>query len=148
MKPGQVRAGDPRGAERTNDWRVVFFPWQNEPAYSDAVPRPVGEETARYFAGLPASAGEFSPGQMSWYQRKRAELGMFVLREFPTVMEECFQAPIEGAIYPAAIDRLRVEGAIKPWIVDNSALTRLGSRLAHQHGGLVFPDRGQRNPRD
>ena len=59
---------------------------------------------------------------MSWYQRKRAELGMFVLREFPTVMEECFQAPVEGAIYAAAIDKLRVEGAIKPWIVDNSAL--------------------------
>ena len=59
---------------------------------------------------------------MSWYQRKRAELGMFVLREFPTVMEECFQAPVEGAIYAEAIDKLRVEGAIKPWIVDNSAL--------------------------
>jgi hypothetical protein len=60
---------------------------------------------------------------MSWYQRKRAELGMFVLREFPTLMEECFQAPVEGAIYAAAIDKLRVEGAIKPWIVDHSALT-------------------------
>jgi hypothetical protein len=65
---------------------------------------------------LPASAGEFSPGQMSWYQRKRAELGMFVLREFPTVMEECFQAPVEGAIYAAAIDKLRVEGAIRPLV--------------------------------
>jgi hypothetical protein len=104
------------------DWRVVFFPWQHDPSYKDAVPRPLGEETARYFAGLPASAGEFSPGQISWYQRKRAELGMFVLREFPTVMEECFQAPVEGAIYAAAIDKLRVEGAIKPWIVDYSAL--------------------------
>ena len=104
------------------DWRVAFFPWRDESAYSDAVPRPIGEETERYFAGLPASAGEFSPGQMSRYQRKRAELGMFVLREFPTVMEECFQAPVEGAIYAAAIDKLRVEGAIKPWIVDHSAL--------------------------
>ena len=25
------------------DWRVVFFPWHHEPAYSDAVPRPLGE---------------------------------------------------------------------------------------------------------
>ena len=87
------------------DWRVVFFPWQHDPNYKDAVPRPVGEETARYFAGLPASTGEFSHGQMSWYQRKRAELGMFVLREFPTVMEECFQAPVEGAVY-AVLPRL------------------------------------------
>ena len=72
------------------DWRVVFFNWQDDPSYWDAVPRPISEETRRYFAGLPASAGEFSPGQISWYQRKRAELGMFVLREFPTVLEEAY----------------------------------------------------------
>jgi hypothetical protein len=24
------------------DWRVVFFPWQNEPSYCDAIPRPTG----------------------------------------------------------------------------------------------------------
>ena len=48
------------------------------------------------------------------YQRKRAELGMFVLREFPTVMEECFQAPVEGAIYAELIDKLSAEGSIKP----------------------------------
>ena len=35
---------------------------------------------------------------------------------------ERFQAPVEGAIYAAAIDKLRVEGAIKPWIVDHAAL--------------------------
>jgi hypothetical protein len=39
------------------------------------------------------------------------------------VMEECFQAPVEGAIYAELIDRLRSEGSIRPWIVDNSALT-------------------------
>ena len=37
---------------------------------------------------------------MSWYQRARAQYGMFIKREFPTVLEECFQTPIEGAIYP------------------------------------------------
>jgi hypothetical protein len=105
------------------DWRVVFFDWQSDKSYCDALPRPIGEETKRYFAGLPASAGEFTPGQMSWYQRKRSELGMFTLREFPSVMEECFQAPVEGAIYAELIDRLRSEGSIRPWIVDNSALT-------------------------
>ena len=105
------------------DWRVVFFPWQDDPSYCDAMPRPLSEETQRYFAGLSASAGEFTSGQKSWYQRKRDELGMFVRREFPSIMSECFEAPVEGAIYAAAIDKLRVEGAIKPWIVDNSALT-------------------------
>lgn len=55
------------------DWRVVFFPWQDEPGYCDAVPRPLSEETRRYFKGLPNIS--LSPGQMSWYQRKRGRAG-------------------------------------------------------------------------
>jgi hypothetical protein len=90
------------------DWRVIFYPWQDEPGYCDAVPRPLSEETQRYFEGLHNIS--VSPGQMSWYQRKRAELGMFVKREFPTMMSECFEAPVEGAIYAAEIDKLRLEG--------------------------------------
>ena len=59
---------------------------------------------------------------MSWYQRKRDELGMFILREYPSTLEECFQSPVEGAIYAELIDKLRAEGAIRPWKVDRSAL--------------------------
>ena len=101
------------------DWRVVFFPWQNEPSYCDAIARPLSKEIRRYFADKP----DITPGQQSWYQRKRAELGMFIKREYPTTFEECFQAPVEGAIYAEQIDKLRAEGAIRPWIVDNSSLT-------------------------
>jgi hypothetical protein len=103
------------------DWRVVFFPWIDDPSYSDATPRPLSEETQRYFAELANIS--VTPGQMSWYQRKKTEQGMFMLREYPTIIEECFQSPVEGAIYAAEIDKLRAQGAIKPWIVDNSALT-------------------------
>ena len=92
------------------DWRVFFFPWQDEPTYCDAVPRPLSEETRRYFADKP----DISPGQQSWYQRKRAEQGMFMLREYPTTIEECFQSPVEGAIYAETVDKLRAEGAIGP----------------------------------
>jgi hypothetical protein len=60
---------------------------------------------------------------MSWYQRARQQYGMFIKREYPTTLEECFQAPVEGAIYAEHIDKLRAEGAIRPWIVDNSSLT-------------------------
>ena len=48
---------------------------------------------------------------------------MFTLREFPSVMEECFQAPVEGAIYAELIDRLRSEGSIRPWKLGGEALT-------------------------
>ena len=70
---------------------------------------------------------------MSWYQRKRDELGMFMLREYPSTLAECFQTPVEGAIYAELIDRLRAEGAIRPAVVDTSALVHtawdLGSPL-------------------
>jgi hypothetical protein len=59
---------------------------------------------------------------MSWYQRARDQYGMFIKREFPTALEECFQSPIAGAIYAEIVDQLRVNGAIRPSAVDNSAL--------------------------
>jgi hypothetical protein len=53
--------------KQPDDWRVVFFPWQDDPAYRDADPQTLTEETLRYFADKPG----FSAGQMSWYQRAR-----------------------------------------------------------------------------
>jgi phosphoenolpyruvate carboxykinase (GTP) len=31
-------------------------------------------------------------------------LGMFIKREFQTLLEECFMAPVEGAIYAEGLD--------------------------------------------
>jgi hypothetical protein len=106
--------------KQPDDWRVVFFPWQDDPAYCDQEPRQLTEETLRYFSNKPG----FSGGQMSWYQRAREQYGLFIKREFPTVLEECFQTPIEGAIYAEIIDRLRACGAIRPAVVDTSSLVR------------------------
>ena len=104
--------------KQPDDWRVVFFPWQDDPAYRDADPQTLTEETLRYFADKPG----FSAGQMSWYQRARDQYGLFIKREFPTVLEECFQTPIEGAIYAELIDQLRASGAIRPAVMDTSSL--------------------------
>jgi hypothetical protein len=115
--------------KQPDDWRVVFFPWQDDPAYRDADPQTLTEETLRYFADKPG----FSAGQMSWYQRARDQYGLFIKREFPTVLEECFQTPIEGAIYAELIDQLRASGAIRPAVMDTSSLVHtawdLGSPL-------------------
>ena len=108
----------PKEQKQPDDWRVVFFPWQDDPGYCDAEPRPLTQETLRYFADKPG----FTVGQMSWYQRARQQYGMFIKREFPTVLEECFQTPIEGAIYAEIIDRLRACGAVRPAVVDTSSL--------------------------
>jgi hypothetical protein len=46
-----------------------------------------------------------------------------MFREYPTTIEECFQSPVEGAIYAEVVDKLRAEGAIGSWKLDHSALT-------------------------
>ena len=107
---------------------MVFFPWTDDPDYADSEPQAVTAETIRYFSDKP----RFSLGQMSWYQRARDQYGMFIKREFPTVLEECFQTPIEGAIYAEIIDKLRAQGAIQPFIVDNSALVHTAWTWGHR----------------
>ena len=103
------------------DWRVVFFPWQDEPSYCDAIPRPLSEETQAVLRRLRA---DFSPGQKCWYQRKRAELGnVRQARVSDHAWRSASKRRWKGAIYAEEIDKLRAEGAIRPWIVDNSALT-------------------------
>ena len=118
----------PEEQKQPDDWRVVFFPWQDDPAYCDAEPRRLPKKPS-----VLRRQARFSAGQMSWYQRARDQYGMFIKREFPTVLEECFQTPIEGAIYAEIIDRLRASGAIRPAVVDTSALVHtawdLGSPL-------------------
>ena len=108
----------PEECKQSDDWRAVFFPWQDDPAYCDQEACSLSKETLRYFSDKP----RFSAGQMSWYQRARDQHGLFIKREFPTVLEECFQTPIEGAIYAEIIDRLRACGAIRPAVVDTSSL--------------------------
>ena len=65
-----------------------------------------------------ASAMGRSPG----IRRHAVQFELFMLGEFPTVLEECFQTPNEGSIYVDLIDRLRTQGAIRRAEVDNSAL--------------------------
>jgi hypothetical protein len=115
--------------KQPDDWRLVFFPWQDDPDYFDSEPQALTAETIRYFSDKPG----FSLGQMSSYQRARNQFGMFVAREYPTTIADCFQTPVEGAIYAELIDRLCAEGAIRPAVVDTSALVHtawdLGSPL-------------------
>ena len=70
----------PEEQKQPDDWRVVFFLWQDDPAYCDTAPKVLTEETLRYFSDKPG----LSLRQMSWYQRARAQYGMFIKREFPT----------------------------------------------------------------
>ncbi len=106
------------------DWRVVFFPWWRDPTYTLEGPADtISAINQRYLASLEAEIGQpLTPGQRLWYDRQEKNLGLFIYREFPSTVEECFKAPVEGAIYADMIDRLRSEGAIAPRPYDHNAL--------------------------
>lgn len=124
-------------AERRSlqDWRLFFFPWWNDPTYREAGDESrIDPELRAYFAEKEAEIGRaFDLGQKTWYARRRASLGVFMYREFPTTFDECFRAPIDGAIYAPLIDNLRRQGAITGGPVDGSGLVHtfwdLGSPL-------------------
>jgi hypothetical protein len=107
-----------------NDWHLFFFPWWTDPTYSEAGDvATIPAETAKYLAEKEAEIGQtFTVGQKCWYARRKRTLGVFIFREFPTTIDECFRAPIEGAIYADLLDRLRGQGAVRPAAVDHSAL--------------------------
>jgi hypothetical protein len=60
-----------------------------------------------------------------------------MLREFPTVLEECFQTPIEEALYADLIDRLRTQRAIRP-AIDASGLVHTAWDLGSPINTVVW----------
>lgn len=114
----------PDEAKTEKDWRLLFFPWWTDPTYSiEGDPKTISPENLRYLRELqPHLPVQLTPGQAIWYDRQQKQLGIFMFREFPSTIEECFRAPIEGAIYADAIGKLRAQGAIQPMAVDGTAL--------------------------
>jgi len=121
----EIVKGAMENHEKTaRDWHLFFFPWYNDPTYQeDGNVASIEPEVAKYLREKEESLGvKFTDRQKVWYARRRRELGMFIWREFPTTIEECFRAPIEGAIYADLIDQLRAKGAIRTSEIDRSAL--------------------------
>jgi len=114
----------PSDQRTKNDWHLFFFPWWTDLTYSEPGDvSAISAETAKYLAEKEAETGQkFTDGQKCWYARRKKTLGIFIFREFPTTLDECFRAPIEGAIYADILDKLRGQGAIRPCAVDGSAL--------------------------
>ena len=105
-----------------HDWRVYFFPWWDDPMCLDnSNPEQLTLETKEYFEELSQlTQKQFSDAQMVWYQKAKQIYGLFIYNEFPSTIEECWKAPVEGAIYQHLVDRARTAGQIAPLIVDGA----------------------------
>lgn len=111
------------------DWRLRFFPWWLEPKYSySGDPALVTPAVRSYLAAMAAEISaelgkpfEFSDGQALFYQHQAETLGIYVKREYPTVLRECWEAPVEGAIYAAAFAQALADGRVRKGIADPAA---------------------------
>lgn len=114
----------PEEHKTAKDWRVLFFPWWSDATYTvEGREESIAPENARYLTELEGTIKRrLTPGQRVWYDRQQRVLGLFMFREFPSTIEECFKAPVEGAIYAEMLDRLRAAGGITTVPYDHAAL--------------------------
>lgn len=119
-------------AHRTKaDFTVFFFPWWGDADYTLA--GDLRQMTADCREYLDETEGEiardepgfaFTPGQRLWYYKNAWKLGLFRFQEYPSMLSECFRAPIEGAIYAELLDAARAEGRIGAVEADGEALVQ------------------------
>lgn len=130
----------------TEDWNLFFFPWWGDPSYSlegdvSQIPKEVSkylDETERAIQHIQGKSFLFSPTQRLWYFKVAWAKGLFRFEEYPALLEECFKAPIEGAIYGALIDRLRMAGRIRPSEIDTTALVHTSWDLGSPINTVVW----------
>lgn len=120
----KVAIETPENRKLATDRRVLFFPWWRDKSYRLAGSLEwMPPEMVAYFAKLAGQGIQLDDAQKLWYWKTAYEgQGIFRFREYPSTLEECFQAPVEGAIYAEHIDALRVQGRILDYPVDGSAL--------------------------
>lgn len=101
--------------DKERDYFVMFFPWFQEPLYTNAGDSTqVSTQTREYFSSLCSilPGVEFTEGQMLWYQKQKDRLGHRIYSLYPSRLEEIFLSPVDGAIYAKEIDEARVSGRV------------------------------------
>lgn len=132
---------EPTLSGKAADWRVLFFPWWIDPRNVSAR-AVIDAEAEAYFAKIgPRLAAEgirLSEAQRRWWAAERRAQGMFMARENPTFLDECWAAPVAGAVYAAALDRARAEGRLGPMPVDGGSLVHTSWDLGAPANTVVW----------
>lgn len=99
-------------------WRILFFGWHTEPSYRQPHGH-IDAESAKYFRECEARGLFLTHEQKLWYAEKRrtATNAKTVKEEYPTFVEECWEALVEGSIYGKYIEESRLAGRIIHFMV-------------------------------
>lgn len=118
----------PERHRTAEDFAVFFFPWWGDADYSlKGDGRQVSKACGKYLDEAEAEIREkgtggqgdkgiagfrFTGGQRLWYYKVAWTMGLLRFQEYPSMLSECFRAPIEGAIYAELLDKLRAGGRL------------------------------------
>ena len=116
------------------DWRLFFFPWWKDTHYSrEGNPESIAPENHLYFERLEKEHKVIlNEGQQLWYDRTQKQLGENIYREYPSLLEECWQVPVKGSVFGKLIGEIRSKGRIREIPVN-------GDHLVHTFWDLGSP---------
>lgn len=95
--------------ERTqDDWEVLFFAWWMDPRHTmEGRESRISKETHEYCEWVEAQQSiNLNWKQRLWYHVTAETVGTMKY-EYPSIITECWEAPIEGAIYAEDINKAR-----------------------------------------
>lgn len=115
-----MESADPLGEM---DWRFHFFPWWRNLSYTTPCPESYkfAQDDEMYFLRLASKGIKLTRDQRYWYVKKRSTVGDAMLKHFPSVEEECFEAVISGAIYGRLVSSLRANKRVVDFEHDRTA---------------------------
>ncbi len=110
----------PEESKGPKSWRILFFPWYQEPKYATnhGVIDPTSEA---YFRECEKRGVLLTYEQKLWYasMRRTATSAKSIKEEYPTFQEECWENMPQGSIYGRFIELARSEGRISDFLPPN-----------------------------
>jgi len=100
--------------DRTSmDWELLFFSWHQDPRYAiEGKYERISKKTNEYLDYVQAKLGKnLTPQQRLWYEIK-ARTVPNMRYEYPSLLHECWEQPVEGAIYAEDISDAREDGRL------------------------------------
>lgn len=103
------------GKELTElDFRLFFFPWYEDSAYSLEGNVSIDKGLNDYFSTLEKKNKiKLTEGQKRWYSKIKELNGDKMWSEYPSTLEECFAVTTEGAYYANEMSRVYSENRIR-----------------------------------
>lgn len=114
---GISNLGRPLSALNELDWIFHFLPWHRHPEYTiDGSLDELSDNTRDYAAELSGKHGTIlTPQQMLWWQGQFADLKNQIYLQYPSTVEEAFNAPSAKSVYGDLMLAVRASNRVKSY---------------------------------